>query len=189
MAHPESEFDAVTNCQKSILYPHLKSRLKGNERRVLDFGCGPGRFTADLAALVGECIGVDPIQALLDLAPASPRVTYRPIAEGAIPLEDSSTDVVWCCLVLGGLKDSVLSSSIREIQRVLRPGGLLFLVENTQEKADGPHWRFRSRRTYAALFVGIPLLEVACTYYDAGEEISVMTGRKATGSVALSTPA
>ncbi len=185
LAHSENEFDAVTNCQKAILYPHLKSRLKGNERRVLDFGCGPGRFTPDLAAIIGECIGSDPIEALLNLAPPGPGVTYRTMTEGVIPLEDTSVDVVWCCLVLGGLKDGVLLASIREIQRVLRPGGLLFLVENTQDKPDGPNWRFRSRRAYASFFASIPLIEVACTYYDAGEENSVMAGRKAAGNTAL----
>lgn len=44
--------------------------------------------------------------------------------------------------------------------RVLRRGGLLFLVENTTSGTGAPHWKYRSVETYRGLcdFLGVPLL-------------------------------
>ena len=151
--HTEEEITAVTEWQKSILFPHLQRQLRGDERLVLDFGCGPGRFTPGLAELA-DCrvVGVDPIQSLLDLAPTHPRVEYRRIEESHIPIEDDTVDVAWICLVLGTITDEeTLRASVAEIERVLRPGGLIFLVENTAKKKSKPHFRFRSIREYRSL--------------------------------------
>src|SRR5947208_7202047 len=51
-SHSEDEYDQVTEMQKREIFPHLVSALKGTEKVVLDFGCGPGRFTGSLASLI-----------------------------------------------------------------------------------------------------------------------------------------
>lgn len=69
IGHSKEEIDAVTNMQKQILYPLFKGLLNGQEKVVLDFGCGTGRFTRDLGALIqGMAIGIDPIDHLLSIA-------------------------------------------------------------------------------------------------------------------------
>lgn len=176
--HTEEELTAVTGWQKGILFPRLQQQLRGDERLVLDFGCGPGRFTPGLAELAGcRAVGVDPIHSLLELAPAHPQVEYRPIEDGRIPIEDDAVDVAWICLVLGTITDDeALRASVAEIQRVLRPDGLVFLVENTAERKSPPHFRFRSIQEYRALFGGAPL-EHLDDYYDLKERISILSGR------------
>lgn len=176
--HAPAELPRVDEWQKRILLPILERRLRGDERVVLDFGCGPGRFTPDLAALIGgRAIGVDPIQRLLDLVPRAPDVEYRRLRHGRIPLEDDSVDVVWICLVLTCITDRrALERAVAEIRRVLRADGLVFLVENTEEKADTLHLRYRSIDDYRALFPGATL-EHETDYEDLGERISVMSGR------------
>ena len=58
--HPPSDYDYVTKRTKEILYPMFQKQLNGNEQTLLDFGCGPGRFTGDLAEMMsGSAIGVD----------------------------------------------------------------------------------------------------------------------------------
>ncbi|HYE58234.1 MAG TPA: methyltransferase domain-containing protein, partial [Rhodothermales bacterium] len=155
------------------------SRLGGDERTVLDFGCGVGRFTVDLAGLVGgRAIGVDPTQALLDAAPHAENVEYHWIPNGRLPLPDASVDVVWICIVLTCITDpGALQAAITEIRRVLRERGLVFLVENTSAKPDLPHVAFRSVEAYRALFDFAPLRHET-DYEDLGERIAVMTGRK-----------
>jgi SAM-dependent methyltransferase len=177
LGHGEQALEQVTAQQKAELYPHLQGALLGQERTALDLGCGPGRFTPDLARLIGgRAIGVDPIQRLLDLAPKTPEVEYRRMVEGRLPLEAASVDVVWICLVLGGLEGRVLHSTVAEVHRVLRPGGLLFLVENTTEARSQGFWHFRSAQEYQRLFLPVALQPVH-TYDDLGERISVLHGR------------
>lgn len=177
--HPPSEAPQVDEWQKGILFPVLRRRLRGDERVVLDFGCGPGRFTPHLAELIdGRAIGVDPMQPLLDAAPRRANVEYRLLRDGLIPLEDASVDAVWICLVLMCITDrKALERTVSEIGRVLRDDGLLFLVENTDPREDLRHIAFRSVDEYRALFPEIALQHEE-DYVDVGERISILTGRK-----------
>lgn len=178
LGHAETEYEAVTIAQKRELFPHLGRYLTGQEKVALDFGCGPGRFTADLAGLIeGRAVGVDVVQAYLDMAPLHERVEYRPMEPGRIDLADGSVDLAWVCLVLGALREPVLSRSAAEIARVLRPGGVLFVVENTSEQPDAPHWAYRPVAEYERLFHWAALRHVH-DYWDLGERISVLAGRR-----------
>jgi len=177
LGHPESAYESVTGAQKRELFPLLARCLTGQEKLVLDFGCGPGRFTAGVAGLIrGRAVGVDVVPAYLDMAPPHADVEYRVMEPGRIDLPDGSVDVAWVCLVLGALREPVLSRSTGEIVRVLRPRGLLFLVENTSEQPDAPHWAFRSVAEYQRLFPSVDLRHIH-DYTDLGERISVLAGR------------
>lgn len=176
-AHTDDEYEPITSWQKSILFPLLKAQLSGGERLVLDFGCGPGRFTPGLAHLVGgRAIGVDPIAMLLELAPADPQVEYRLLRQGRIPLPDHSVDVLWICLVLGVIRGRELRDTLRELRRVIAPGALIFLVENTSAKPSLKQIEFRSVAEYAEL-VDFAQLQHLQDYEDLGETISVLAGR------------
>lgn len=177
LGHGPEEMARVTELQGRELFPLLRSRLRGDERLVLDLGCGPGRFTPDLADITrARVVGVDPIQRLLDLAPRHPQVDYRLMGEGQIPLDAASVDVVWICLVLGGIHGRTLDATIAEIGRVLRPGGLVFLVENTNDAIGDAFWAFRSVADYQRRFLPLSLDHLH-DYRDLGERISVMAGR------------
>jgi SAM-dependent methyltransferase len=98
---------------------------------VLDIGCGPGTITVDLARRVapGEVLGIDLAAEVVAQAEAHGReagVTNVRFATGdvyALDLEDASVDVVHAHQVLQHLGDPV--AALREMRRVLRPGGLL----------------------------------------------------------------
>jgi len=177
--HTPEEVEAETRRQREILFPLLAAELRPDDCLLLDFGCGPGRFTPALAETTGgRVVGVDPIQHLLDLAPPHPRVEYRRMQQGAIPLPDASVDVVWICLVLTAIPDAaVLRATVDEVERVLRPGGLLFLVENVHRRKNPPHLRFRPEEEYLGMFPAVPLRRVG-EYVDLEERISVMAARK-----------
>lgn len=179
ISHTDEEMEEVTNKQSNKLFPILENELNGNEKIILDFGCGPGRFTLQLANLIkGHSIGVDPIQHLLDLAPKSEKVVYKKIKNGIIPMNDNSCDVIWICLVLGGIIDQkVLNSTIKEIDRISKKDALLVLVENTSEKVDIGTWKYRNEDFYINLFSRFNLKNKG-HYFDLDEKISIMSGRK-----------
>lgn len=177
IAHTDAEYEHITTWQKSILFPLLQAQLNGTEQLVLDFGCGPGRFTPGLAHLVGgRAIGVDPTAALLELAPADPQVEYRLLRRGRIPLADHSVDVLWICLVLGVIRGRKLHQTLQELRRVAAPGGLVFLVENTSAKPARKQIEYRSVADYTKL-LDFAQLRHLHDYEDLGETISVLAGR------------
>jgi SAM-dependent methyltransferase len=177
LGHGPEEMARVTEGQRAVLLPLLRARLRGDERMVLDLGCGPGRFTPALADLThARVIGMDPIPRLLELAPRHSDVEYRVMSEAQIPLPSSSVDVAWICLVLGGVHGLTLERTVAEVRRVLRPGGLVFLVENTNDAPGDAFWAFRSVAEYQRLFLPVRLEHVH-DYDDLGERISVLTGR------------
>ena len=179
IGHSNEEIGAVTEMQREKIFPSLKHALTGCEETILDLGCGPGRFTPDLAELIqGNAIGVDPIQRFLDMAPKQKNVQYKLMEESSIPVIDNSIDVVWICLVLGGIIEKhVLQEIVSEVDRILKDGGLIALIENTTDINDGKYWKFRSVEFYQSLF-GFAELKHQSDYYDLGERISIMVGRK-----------
>ena len=94
-------------------------------RRVLDAGCGAGRHSAWLAEQGADVVGLDASPEMLVRARARvPSGTFA-VADLSEPLalEDGAFDVVVASLVLHYLQD--WGPTLRELRRVLRPGGTL----------------------------------------------------------------
>ena len=89
--------------------------------RILDLGCGTGATTASLAEFGAVC-GIDMGPAALKHASARGLAVARGSAEH-VPLRASALDVVVALDVLEHLDDD--RRALREILRVLRPGGIL----------------------------------------------------------------
>lgn len=102
---------------------HLRARV--GEGRVLDVGCGFGFLLRDL----GEAgFGVEGI----DISPTAlghcREVLRLPVREGTleeVDLEDASFDAVTALYIIEHVPDPL--AFLREVRRVLRPGGLLLL--------------------------------------------------------------
>jgi SAM-dependent methyltransferase len=160
-----------------MIYPYFKKILQGATKLTLDFGCGPGRFSGDIAEMTGgKVIGTDIMEALIKMAPEHPCVEYALMKEGRLPLPGGCVDAIWCCLVLGGIRGSVLESTIKEFNRVLKPGGFFFLVEGTAAKPSGD-WIYRPVSEYKSMFSFVSLEHLG-DYHDCKEPISIMAGRK-----------
>lgn len=105
---------------------------------VVEVGAGTGRNLAhyDLDA-VDRLLLLEPAPSMRDhLAPAlrglagarRARVTVLDGDAAAIPLPDDSADAVVCSLVLCSVDD--VDAALREVRRVLRPGGQLRFLEH-----------------------------------------------------------
>jgi SAM-dependent methyltransferase len=133
--------------------------------RVLDLGCGAGRFVAALQHAGAEATGVELAEAALERARRNvPGADFRRLGpDGEIPLEDGSIDLVWCSEVLEHVPDT--AGLLSETRRVLRTGGrllvttpshdlprrLLIALARFEPHFDplGQHVRFYSRRSLA----------------------------------------
>jgi SAM-dependent methyltransferase len=179
LGHAERDLAELTRTEWAELLPRLRRRLRGDERLALDYGCGCGRFTALLArAIDGRALGIDPVAELLALAAPDPGVEYRLLQDGRVPLPDARADVAFVHLVLGGIADGpALRAAAAEITRALAPEGLLFVVENTSEQPDQPHWRFRDVEAYRRLFPDFDLTHEG-DRDDLGERVSILAGRR-----------
>lgn len=139
VAHPYAR--AVDGAPFNALYERpatlgLMPSVEG--RRVLDAGCGTGWYAEQLFSRGAHVTGVDTSAKML--AHAKARLGERAdlhVADlsGALPFADGAFDVVLSALVLHYLRD--LTSPLRELHRVLVPGGtLLFSTHHPTCEAE-----------------------------------------------------
>jgi SAM-dependent methyltransferase len=97
--------------------------------RVLDAGCGPGFYVAELLDRVGaegSVVGVDASAQML--AMTAKRVPRADVREGnvtALPVEDADFDRALSVQVLEYVDD--IPAALSELHRALRPGGRLVI--------------------------------------------------------------
>ncbi|MBV9451824.1 MAG: class I SAM-dependent methyltransferase [Streptosporangiaceae bacterium] len=96
----------------------LGAVAEARPHRVLDAGCGVGYWASLVAA--PEVVGVDQSEAAVAAARARGLKAFRATLDD-LPFDDESFDLVMCNWVLYHLRD--LDRGLRELTRVLRPGG------------------------------------------------------------------
>ena len=95
---------------------------------VLDLGAGTGKLTRVLADRYARLIAVEPLDELRAiLGERVPKADVRAGAAEAIPLADAEVDAVFAGQAFHWFANDV---AVREIARVLRPGGVLALLWN-----------------------------------------------------------
>ena len=104
--------------------------------RVLEIGCGTGNLLVTVARRHpgAEVIGIDPDPAALRRARRKANRARLPVRlerafAGKLPFPDGSIDRILSSLMLHHLDDDEKPRAMREIRRVLRPGGQLHLVD------------------------------------------------------------
>lgn len=105
--------------------------LRAGER-VLDVACGTGvvaRLAAQASGAAGSVAGLDINPGMLAVArsttPPGMVIDWREASAEAMPFPDASFDAVLCQMGLQFVPDKV--ASLREMRRVLTPGGRLIL--------------------------------------------------------------
>src|SRR5690242_5170500 len=100
---------------------------------VVDLGAGTGKFTRRLLTTGANIIAVEPIQEMLtQLMHAVPTVAARTGTAENIPVNDGAADAVVCAQSFHWF---ATNAALKEIHRVLRPGGHLGLVWNVRDES------------------------------------------------------
>jgi SAM-dependent methyltransferase len=96
--------------------------------RVLDLGCGAGRFLAALRDAGAEPVGVEIAEAAAARARANvPGADVRVLErDGSLPLGHGEIDLVWCSEVLEHIPDA--GHALLEVRRVLDRDGRVLLT-------------------------------------------------------------
>jgi len=140
---------AIPSLSKDAIFPGIGRRWRRERRRrrvgraydmaleiarviprgskVLDVGCGNGFIAHHLSAVLGaSVIGIDVMPA------TEASIDYRRYGGAHIPLAEDAVDAVLLCYVLHHAQNTSLL--LREIKRVLRPGGFAVIYEDIPEK-------------------------------------------------------
>jgi SAM-dependent methyltransferase len=113
----------TADLQTNSIYRDLRRELAGFSGRLLDVGCGNSPFRHLLNPATTRYQGVD-VAAAADFGYQNPDTVYY---DGhVLPFPDASFDAVLCTEVLEHIADP--AETIREIHRVLKPGGRLVLT-------------------------------------------------------------
>lgn len=136
----------------------LLSSLPEAGRLTLDLGCGEGRLTRDLAARGHRVVGLDVSPTMLEAArEADPSGEYIHANIAHLPFDDGAADLAIAFMSLMDTDD--MPGAVREIARVLEPGGTLIatvvhplnsagLPRSDYEEAAVVIRSYRERRRY-----------------------------------------
>lgn len=121
------------NLWMRVVAEHLNVPTLG---RILDLGCGTGRFTEGLAAQFdAEVIGLDPSAKMVGRARQKLRDDRARYCRGcaeAIPVSAGSVDLVFMSMSFHHFTDPIAAA--RECRRVLRKDGSVMLRTGTRER-------------------------------------------------------
>ena len=120
-------------------------------KRALDIGTGTGNLALRCLALGAEVVGLDPSERMLaearEKASGYPDAAFHQVQEPflSIPYPDKSFDVVMSTYAYHHIPHRLKPDSVREMIRVLKPGGiwalgdLVFENEKAERKALQEH--------------------------------------------------
>jgi ubiquinone/menaquinone biosynthesis C-methylase UbiE len=109
----------------------------GRDQLLLDAGCGPGGNGAWMAAH-GRVVGIDvSADALRFVKARRPGIVPTRANLAQLPFADEMFDIVVEITVLSAVQDD--ASSMRELARVLKPGGAVLLFEPAFERLRRAH--------------------------------------------------
>jgi SAM-dependent methyltransferase len=114
----------------------LKPRIRRGDV-YLEIGCGDALLPFALSGFAREVLGLDVTDALVDFAAAPTNFRFLKTDGVEIPLAENSVDLAHSDQLMEHLHVEDAEAQLREIHRVLRPGGRY--VCKTPSSVTGPH--------------------------------------------------
>jgi ubiquinone/menaquinone biosynthesis C-methylase UbiE len=114
-----------------LLRELIERRLRLEKPAMLDVGCGVGSFHPLLRGMVGRLSGIDVSSASIAQARAdNGDVDYHAFDGSSFPFDDASFDLVTAICVLHHVVPAEWTHFMKEMRRVVRPGGLVCVIEH-----------------------------------------------------------
>jgi ubiquinone/menaquinone biosynthesis C-methylase UbiE len=130
-----------SNLRRKIQSPEKVIQRSGIQKgmQVLEIGCGSGAFTTFVAQAVGPKGNVYALDIQTEMlqqlenklsSPENKDINNIKLIESSaydLPFDDKSLDLVFMVTVIGEIPDH--DKALKEIKRVLKPGGILAITE------------------------------------------------------------
>jgi demethylmenaquinone methyltransferase/2-methoxy-6-polyprenyl-1,4-benzoquinol methylase len=116
---------------------------------IVDVACGTGdmmgywkRQGESAGLVIGQIVGVDPSEGMVDVAREKfPKFEYHISKATEIPLEDGKADIL---SITYGIRNVVeRQAALEEFNRVLKPGGLVVILEFMKNENPSPLGKVR----------------------------------------------
>lgn len=133
--------------------------------KVLDLGCGNGRFYEAVQAKKIDYIGIDKSKKIIEIARRRyPQVRFQVADALNLPFPDNFFDKVYSIAVFHHIPSKEIRIEfLKEAKRVLKPGGFLILTVWKIWKIN-THWKLISKYTFLKL-IGFSKLDFREVFY------------------------
>ena len=110
----------------------VSRRIDRTPRRILDVGCGTGRFTPALQTHFDSlAVGVDSSRRMISQAPRGDSILFAVGDAVDLPVKASSVDLIFLSMVYHHIVDK--EQALAEFHRVLAPNGSLCIRNSTRD--------------------------------------------------------
>ena len=115
------------------LVSYFKKYKKLTNANILDWGCGPGRTIRHIPFIIDktcQCYGSDYNRKYIDWCAnniSNIKFVYNQL-EPPLPFEDNKFEVIYGISIFTHLSEKMHHAWFKELARVLKPGGILFLT-------------------------------------------------------------
>ncbi|MGH9628502.1 MAG: class I SAM-dependent methyltransferase [Bryobacteraceae bacterium] len=132
----EDMAEGYANCRPAVhpsILERVRPHLPAPVRRALDVGCGAGLSTRALYCFADQCIGMDPVEAMLQWTPQiAPESDFVVGAAEMLPVAAGSVDLMTAA---GSLNYVNLGQFFLEAARVLAAAGMLVIYDFSPGKS------------------------------------------------------
>jgi ubiquinone/menaquinone biosynthesis C-methylase UbiE len=123
--------DFFLQAKADLMREKIAAQFGNKKPDGLDLGCGVGSFHPYVRGMFNRYCGVDVSAKSIEQAKAAKRDIEYSAHDGArIPYADRSFDFVSAICVMHHVPPSDWQSFMREMRRVIRPGGLVCVIEH-----------------------------------------------------------
>lgn len=137
--HMGVEYSAARRGYPNEVFEYVKYLSKEKNSKILDLGCGTGISTRQLKGYFSDVTGADKDQLMIDQAlRQSADIPYIVTNADDLPFKSRQFDIVTAFTAFHWFNDE---KSLKEIKRVLKHEGLLFVALKTNRKDENEDFR------------------------------------------------